>query len=117
MSPALLKDRTLRMKKILNILQVLFPVRKTMLVYRNPFELLISVILSAQCTDAQVNKVTPTLFRAYPTPQKLAAAPLSDIARIIYTTGFFKIKSERIKGCAQVLITEFNGIVHKLHTN
>jgi endonuclease-3 len=68
-SSQLLKDRKQRMARIMKILASLFPVRKTMLAYRNPFELLIAVILSAQCTDAQVNKVTPSLFKKYPNPR------------------------------------------------
>lgn len=87
-SSQLLKDRKQRMARIMKILASLFPVRKTMLAYRNPFELLIAVILSAQCTDAQVNKVTPSLFKKYPNPQHLARATFSDIERLIFSTGF-----------------------------
>lgn len=99
------------MKKITKVLQGLFPIRKTMLVYHNPFELLISVILSAQCTDAQVNRVTPLLFKHYGTPVLLSKAKQTDIEKIIFTTGFYKSKAKRIIRCAQQLVENFRGIV------
>lgn len=111
MNSELLITRTKRMKKITKILQGLFPIRKTMLVYHNPFELLISVILSAQCTDAQVNRVTPLLFKHYGTPRLLSKAKQTDIEKIIFTTGFYKSKTKRIIRCAQQLVENFRGIV------
>lgn len=110
-SSQLLKDRKQRMARIMKILASLFPVRKTMLAYRNPFELLIAVILSAQCTDAQVNKVTPSLFKKYPNPQHLARATFSDIERLIFSTGFYRSKAQRIRACAQQLLDHFHGEV------
>ena len=65
--------------------------------YHNSFELLIMVILSAQTTDAQVNKVAPALFKAYPTPERMADAPLMALESLIYTTGFYHAKSKYIK--------------------
>lgn len=99
------------MQKIMKVLKGLFPVRKTMLVYHNPFELLISVILSAQCTDAQVNRVTPLLFKQYGTPALLSKAKQTDIEKLIFATGFYKSKAKRIIRCAQQLIENFSGTV------
>jgi len=79
--------------------------------YRNTFELLIAVILSAQCTDEAVNRVTPELFRHYPDPETLAAAPKADIERIIRTLGLFRAKAKSLKECARQLAEEFGGAV------
>ncbi len=106
-----LRDRKARFRAILRVLQHLFPVRKTMLVYHNPYELIISVILSAQCTDAQVNRVTPELFKKYPTPEHLAQGKLSDIEKLIFATGFYRIKALRIQSCAKKLVSNFDGNV------
>lgn len=81
------------------------------LTHRNTFELLVAVILSAQCTDAAVNKVTPALFCRYPTPQALSQAPLADIESLIRTLGLFRAKAKSLKRCAQQLVEEFHGEV------
>jgi endonuclease-3 len=111
MTPEVLQNRKTRFRAILRVLERLFPVRKTMLVYHNPFELLISVILSAQCTDAQVNRVTPALFQKYPDPESLAQGRLSDIEKLIFTTGFYRTKARRIRDCAAKLVSDFGGQV------
>ena len=79
--------------------------------HRNNFELLVAVILSAQCTDAAVNKVTPELFRRFPNPDKLRQAPLGEIQSVIRTLGLFRAKARSLKRCAQQLTEEFNGAV------
>jgi endonuclease-3 len=79
--------------------------------HRNTFELLIAVILSAQCTDAAVNKVTPALFQSYPTPQALSQAPTADIEALIRTLGLFRAKSKSLKRCAEQLVLQFGGEV------
>lgn len=79
--------------------------------FDTPFQLLVAVILSAQCTDAQVNKVTPALFAKYPTPQTLAKAPREDVEKLVYTTGFYREKAKRIQGAAQMLIEKHGGEV------
>jgi len=79
--------------------------------HKNTFELLVAVILSAQCTDAAVNKVTPELFRRFPGPQKLSQASLGEIQPVIRTLGLFRAKARSLKRCAQQLIDEFNGQV------
>jgi endonuclease-3 len=76
-----------------------------------PFQLLIAVILSAQCTDAKVNEVTRVLFRAFPTPARLAGAPLADVEKIVYPTGFYRDKATHIVDTARILMERFNGEV------
>jgi endonuclease-3 len=81
------------------------------LTHRNTFELLIAVILSAQCTDAAVNRVTPELFNRYPNPAALAEASLADIESCIRTLGLFRAKAKSLKRCAQQLVDEFKNAV------
>ena len=81
------------------------------LIHRDTFELLIAVILSAQCTDAAVNKVTPALFARYPNPAALADAAVGDIEFLIRTLGLFRAKAKSLKRCAQQLLGEFAGAV------
>jgi endonuclease-3 len=81
--------------------------------HSNPYELLLATILSAQCTDARVNMVTPELFKKYPTAQKLAKAKLEDIEEVIKSVNFFRNKSKSLIGCAQKLVIDHNGIVPK----
>ncbi|WP_314010364.1 endonuclease III [Cryptobacterium curtum] len=77
----------------------------------DPFRLLVAVVLSAQCTDAAVNKVTPSLFAAYPTPAALAQANVTDVATIIHSLGFFRAKATHLVQLSQVLMTDFGGEV------
>jgi len=79
--------------------------------FETPFQLLIAVVLSAQCTDAMVNKVTPALFAKYGTPEKLAAAPRADVEKIIYRTGFYRAKAKNIQGAAEHLLRVHGGEV------
>lgn len=79
--------------------------------HRDPFELLAATILSAQCTDARVNMVTPHLFARYPTPEDLAHAELADVEEIIRSTGFYKNKAKSLVGMANALIDRFGGEV------
>ena len=95
----------------LAILERSYPDAVTALTYRNDFELLISVILSAQCTDARVNQITPPLFAKYPTPAELARAKQPDVEKIIKSCGFFRMKSRNIIGCARDLVQRFSGVV------
>ncbi|MDD6055822.1 MAG: endonuclease III [Helicobacteraceae bacterium] len=82
---------------------------KTELNYKNDFELLIAIMLSAQCTDKRVNIITPALFSAYPTPQKLASAPLESIKELIKTCSFFNNKAENLKKMAQAVCEKYSG--------
>jgi endonuclease-3 len=75
------------------------------------FELLIATILSAQCTDERVNMVTPELFRRWPTPEKMAAAPLEQLEKVIHSTGFYRNKAKNIQGCSRELADLYDGEV------
>jgi endonuclease-3 len=79
--------------------------------FRNDLELLVSVMLSAQTTDVNVNKVTPTLFEKYRRPEDYLAAPVEELERDIYATGFFRQKARAIRGTMQMLIEDFDGEV------
>jgi endonuclease-3 len=88
-----------------------YPELQVPLRYQNTFELLIAVILSAQCTDEAVNRVTPELFRRYPDPEALAQASLVDIERILRPLGLFRAKAKSLKECARQLVEKFGGEV------
>ncbi|MCK4767544.1 MAG: endonuclease III, partial [Desulfobacula sp.] len=79
--------------------------------HQTPFQLLIATIMSAQCTDNQVNKVSKNLFEKYPDPEDLSHAPLNDIKRIIYSTGFYNNKAKNIKACALAILNEYQAKV------
>tara|TARA_B100000614_G_C14468357_1_gene461450 strand:- start:180 stop:839 length:660 start_codon:yes stop_codon:yes gene_type:complete len=96
---------------LLERLKARYPVVNTQLNHETPFQLLIATIMSAQCTDSQVNKVTQVLFYHYPDPESLACAPMDDIKRIIYSTGFYNNKAKNIKACARKIMDEFAGVV------
>lgn len=70
-----------------------------------------ATVLSAQCTDERVNMVTPALFKKYPTPAKMAKAPVEDLEQLIRSTGFFKNKAKNLKSCAQTLVADYRGEV------
>lgn len=100
-----------RVKHIFEILDPLYTREKTALEYRTPFQLLISTILSAQCTDKQVNSVTRTLFKKYKKPQDFINAPIAELEDDIRPTGFFRNKAKSIKGCTQGLAHLYGGEV------
>ena len=106
-----LKKKKGRVKEIFEILDPLYTSDKTALKYRTPFQLLISTILSAQCTDKQVNMVTGSLFKKYKTPRDYLAAPISELEQDIRPTGFFRNKTKSIKGCCQGLLDLYGGKV------
>ena len=106
----MIKDRK-RTDKIRKILRTTYPEVKTQLDYQNPFQLLIATILSAQCTDKQVNRVTRTLFKKLPTPKAFADAPITMIEKLIHSTGFFRNKAKNIQSCATVLMEQHKGNV------
>ncbi len=81
------------------------------LVFANPFQLLVAVMLSAQCTDKRVNQVTPALFAAYPTAQDLAQASKEDVLRYIHSVSYPNSKAEHLVGMAQRLVSEYGGDV------
>ena len=100
-----------RITKIRKILKNTYPDVKTQLNYRNPFELLVATILSAQCTDKQVNAVTEALLKQLKTPNDFAGAPLEIIEELIRPTGYFRNKARSIKNCAKVITEKYKGQV------
>ena len=100
-----------QIKELLHRLEALYPKVETQLSYNTPYELLIATILSAQCTDKQVNAVTENLFQKYPVPQKLASAAITDIEKLIFSTGYYRNKAKNVKSCAQALVCQHGGIV------
>ena len=100
-----------RAKSILRILKKTYPEADCALVHGNPFELLVSTILSAQCTDKRVNMVTPGLFKKYKSARDFAQARLPELESEIRTTGFFRQKARWIKAAADKLVTNFGGRV------
>ena len=101
-------------KKILELIDVLYKKYgdpKCALNYQNPFELLVAVILSAQCTDKRVNIVTKELFKEIKTPKELMEADNEKIEKLIYSTGFYKAKTTNLKACSKMLVEEYGGEV------
>jgi endonuclease III len=86
-----------------------YPDATTSLDHRNPYQLLVATILSAQCTDARVNMVTPQLFERYPTVRDLAAARAADVEEIIRSTGFFRQKTRSLLGMADAVVEQHGG--------
>jgi endonuclease-3 len=106
-----LKTSPARIAKIIAGLQKAYPDATCALLHKNPWELLVATILSAQCTDVRVNMVTPTLFRSFPTPAAMAKASLPEIEEIIRTTGFYHNKAKSISGAAKGVVERFGGKV------
>jgi endonuclease III len=100
-----------RIAAILDLLEKAYPGAECALHHTNAWELLVATILSAQCTDARVNMVTPALFRKFPSPADFAHAPLVEIEEMIRSTGFFHNKAKSLKGAAVRLTGEFSGKV------
>ncbi|MBS1578647.1 MAG: endonuclease III [Bacteroidetes bacterium] len=100
-----------RYEFVINYFQQHAPNAETELLYDNPFELLVAVILSAQCTDVRVNLTTPAIFRRYPTPQKLAKASFDDLFPLIKSISYPNNKTKHLIGMANMLLEKFNGEV------
>lgn len=98
-----------RLETILQALDKLYPNVTCALHHTNAWELLVATILSAQCTDERVNKVTPGLFAKYPSIEALATVPVEELANDIRSTGFFNNKAKSVKGAAQKILRDFNG--------
>lgn len=98
-----------RLEKIFAALDELFPRATCALQHENPFQLLVATILSAQCTDVRVNKITPELFRKYPTPLDIASVRQEVMETEIRSTGFFRNKSKSIIGAAKKIVADFGG--------
>ena len=97
--------------KILDILKQTYPDAKCSLNFKTPFELLVAVVLSVQCTDERVNKTTAEFFPKYSTPEDFAKMPLEQLEELIHPCGFYKNKAKNIKETAQKIIDNFNGQV------
>ena len=98
-------------KKIIDILRTTYPDATCSLDFTTPFEMVVAVMLSAQCTDERVNKTTPTLFKKCKTINDYANIDLKELEDIIHPCGFYKNKAKNIKLCAKQIIKNFNGIV------
>ena len=100
-----------RYKGVLNWFNEHVPVAETELHYDNPYQLLIAVILSAQCTDKRVNMITPALFRDFPTPEVMAASTSEVIFEYIRSVSYPNNKSKHLVGMAKMLMSDFDGVV------
>ncbi|MBX9655238.1 endonuclease III, partial [bacterium] len=104
-------DKKAFAQTVVRKLKKLYPTAECALVHATPLQLLISTILSAQCTDARVNMVTPILFKRFPTAKSFAIADVTEIEEIVRSTGFFRNKAKNIKACCQMIIDRFGGEV------
>src|SRR3989338_1317309 len=100
-------DLAPRAKKIIQVLRKTYPDNECALHHKNPFQLLVAVILSAQCTDKRVNMVTPGLFRKYPDAAAFARVSQEDLEQAIHSTGFYRNKAKNIRGCCWTLVEKF----------
>lgn len=96
---------------MVKILKETYPDATCSLDFKTPFELVIAVMLSAQCTDERVNKTTPFLFKKYPTIESFANCDINELEDIIHPCGFYKNKAKNAKACAQKLLSDFDGVV------
>lgn len=95
-------------KEIVEILRKEYPDAKCSLDFKTPFELVVAVMLSAQCTDERVNKTTPEIFARYNTPEDFANIKIEKLEELIHPCGFYKNKAKNIKACAQMIIEKYN---------
>ena len=96
---------------VIKALKGAYPEAYCSLDHKSPYELLMATILSAQCTDERVNKVTPALFKAYPGPAAMAAAPLPALEKLVHSTGFYKNKALSLKEASRAIAKDFGGKV------
>jgi endonuclease-3 len=107
------ENKLAQFEKVLEILAPLYPNLKPALAYSNPFELLVATVLSAQCTDAMVNQVTPALFARFPSPKEMAEASSNELETLVHSTGFYRNKAKNIKALSKILIDQWQGKVPK----
>lgn len=100
-----------RYNAVIDWFKVAMPIAETELHYNNPFQLLVAVILSAQCTDKRVNMITPSLFDAYPTPEAMSLASIEDIYSFIKSCSYPNNKARNLLGAAKILVEDYNGTV------
>ncbi|MDA0329519.1 MAG: endonuclease III [Gemmatimonadetes bacterium] len=111
MPPESKRDRLERAGEVYDLLNREYPEAHCELTFKDPFQLAVATILSAQTTDVRVNMVTPELFRRFPGPEQLASAAQQDVEQIVRTTGFFRNKAKNIIGFARSLMAEHGGVV------
>ena len=102
----------MKKEKIIELIDLLkneYPDAKCSLDFNTPFQLLVAVILSAQCTDERVNKATPNIFKRCPTPKEFVEIPIEELEDLIHPCGFYKTKSKSIKKASQIILEKFNG--------
>lgn len=100
-----------RFEKIIGYFSTHQPIAETELEYSNPYELLVAVILSAQCTDKRVNMVTPALFKAFPVPEVMAVASSDEVLQYIKSISYPNNKAKHLVGMAKMLVSDFKGII------
>jgi endonuclease-3 len=104
-------NKKVRAAKMYRVLTKSYPNVRCELDFKNPFQLLVATVLSAQCTDKRVNQTTPALFKKYKSIKKMAKADLGDIERLVKSTGFFRAKAKNIKLLSEKIINDFDGQV------
>jgi len=100
-----------RFEKVIEWFKVNVPIAESELNYRSPYELLVAVILSAQCTDKRVNLITPELLRRFPTPEKMAEVEPDEVFEYIRSCSYPNNKSKHLVGMARMLISDYNGVM------
>jgi len=100
-----------KISKLTAVLKKAYPDAECSLHHKDPFQLLIATILSAQCTDERVNMVTPALFKKYPGPAEMAKAPIADLEKLVHSTGFYKNKALSLKEASKAITENFGGKV------
>ena len=106
-----LADRKIRAKKTVTLLKRAYPGARCSLAHRTPLQLLVATILSAQCTDARVNMVTPALFARYKTARDFAGADIRELEALVRSTGFYHNKAKNIKASCSILVEKHKGRV------
>ncbi len=106
-----LASKTKRAEEVCQRICTIYPDPECALIHTDAFTLLIAVLLSAQTTDAQVNKVTPNLFEKWPDPQSMSQASVEDVAQTIRTLGFYKVKAKHVVEAAQMIMADYGGEV------
>jgi len=104
-------DPRIQARRVVRDLIHLYPEVHCALHHQDPFELLVATVLSAQCTDERVNKVTPALFERFPDPESMASADLEEVEKLIYTTGFFRAKAKNLVNLSKALVEQHDGEV------
>ena len=97
--------------EIIEILKKTYPDAKCSLNFETPFQMMVAVMLSAQCTDDRVNKITPALFEKYPTPEKMLEAGIENIEEMVKSCGFYRNKSKNIWNTSKMLVEQYNSVL------